>query len=143
MLSVTETGWLQTLCMAGINLLFSVTDDISCSLFAKNTQFRLYGAHPRYTLCPIFHNNMNCINPRFQMISCIGLKIVKTYFKLFLGKVRSKRLSYTGECHIYGLDHQYPIFFSVECPKMRGKGSVLIRSILTFFQNPLRHILTI
>ena len=42
-----------------------------------------------------------------------------------------------------GLDHQYPAFFSAECPKMRGKGSALIRSILTFYQNPLRHILTI
>ena len=35
MLSVTETGWLPTLCTAGINLLFSVTDDISCSLFVQ------------------------------------------------------------------------------------------------------------
>ena len=35
MLSVTETGWLLTLCMAGIILLFSVTDNISCSLFFK------------------------------------------------------------------------------------------------------------
>ena len=32
MLSVTETGRLPTLCMARIILLFSVTDDISCSL---------------------------------------------------------------------------------------------------------------
>ena len=31
-LSVTETGRLPTLCMARIILLFSVTDDISCSL---------------------------------------------------------------------------------------------------------------
>ena len=33
MLSVTEIGWLPTLRMTGINLLSSVTDDISCSLF--------------------------------------------------------------------------------------------------------------
>ena len=35
MLPVTETEWLPTLCMAGIILLFSVTDDISSSLFYK------------------------------------------------------------------------------------------------------------
>ena len=33
MLSVTKTGWLPTLRIAGIIPLFSVTDDISCSLF--------------------------------------------------------------------------------------------------------------
>ena len=44
---------------------------------------------------------MNCINPRLQMISCISLEMVKKYFKLFLGKVHSKWLSYTGEGHIY------------------------------------------
>ena len=37
MLSVTETGWLPTLYMAGIILLFSVTDDISCSLFEQQS----------------------------------------------------------------------------------------------------------
>ena len=36
MLSVPETGWLLTLCMAGIILLFSVTDNISSSLFAQS-----------------------------------------------------------------------------------------------------------
>ena len=31
---VSDRNWMvATLCMAGINLLFSVTDDISCSLF--------------------------------------------------------------------------------------------------------------
>ena len=34
-----------------------------------------------------------------------------------------------------GLDHQYPIFFSGECPKIGGKDSALIHSILTFSQN--------
>ena len=34
---MTETEWLLTLCMAGIILLFSVTDNISCSLFFPNT----------------------------------------------------------------------------------------------------------
>ena len=42
MLSVTETEWLLTLCIAGIILLFSVTDDISCSLFSPlNIEIRL------------------------------------------------------------------------------------------------------
>ena len=93
--------------MAGIILLFSATEDISSSFFAKNTKFWAYGTHPGYTLCPFFHNimkykDMNCINPRFQMILCIRLEMVKTYFKLFLGKNHLKCLSYTGECHIYG-----------------------------------------
>ena len=35
---------------------------------------------------------MNCINPRMQKISCIGLEMVKTYFKLFYGKFHSKCL---------------------------------------------------
>ena len=66
----------------------------------------MHGTHPRYTQCLIFHiimicKDMNCMNPRFQMISCIGLEMVKTYFKLFSGKIHSKCLSYTGECHIY------------------------------------------
>ena len=41
MLSVTETRWLPTLCMARIILLFSVTDDISCSLFVILSNSRL------------------------------------------------------------------------------------------------------
>ena len=62
--------------------------------------------HPRYSLWPILHNimkykDLNCINPRFQMISCIGIEMVKIYFKLFLGKIYSKCLSYTGESHIF------------------------------------------
>ena len=61
---------------------------LNFSNLKKKTNF---GTHPRYTQCLIFHNimickDMNCINPRFQMISCIGLELVKTYIKLFLGK---------------------------------------------------------
>ena len=36
MLLVTDTGWLPTLFMAGIILWFSVSDNISCSLFMHN-----------------------------------------------------------------------------------------------------------
>ena len=35
------------------------------------------------------------------MILSIGLGMVKTYFKLYLGRNHSKCLSYSGECHIY------------------------------------------
>ena len=55
MLPVTETGWLPTLCMAGVILLFSVTDDISCSLFHQflnNCEILLadYIKHHRFQL---------------------------------------------------------------------------------------------
>ena len=59
--------------------------------------------------------DMNCINQRFQLISCIGLEMVKTYFKLFLEKIYSKCLSYTGECHIY-----------VVCPSL-NQQQIIIR----------------
>ena len=47
--------------------------------------------------------DMNCINPRAQMISCIGKEMVNTYFKLCFRENHSKCLSYAGECHIYML----------------------------------------
>ena len=44
---MTETGLLPTLCMAGIILLFSVTDDISCSLFGPDIFLRWKIFNPR------------------------------------------------------------------------------------------------
>ena len=69
--------------------------------------------------------------------------IVKYTMFCFENKILFETFRSCIYIYIYGLDHQYPAFFSAECPKMRGKGSALIRSILTFCQNPLRHILTI
>ena len=67
---------------------------------------------------------MNCINPRFQMISCIGLEMVKTYFKLFLGKIHSKCLAYSGEFQIYE-SHKYNILASErELNCVRNRSSV-------------------
>ena len=43
---VSDRNWMvATLCMAGINLLFSVTDDISCSLFAPFEPFVINYTH--------------------------------------------------------------------------------------------------
>ena len=63
MSSLIETGWLPPLCMAGIVLLFSVTDDISCSLFIQ-------------ILCKIFQRVQKC----FQKIApsfCIKYPWIK------------------------------------------------------------------
>ena len=59
------------------------------------------------------------------MISCIGLEMVKTYFKLFLGKNHSKCLSYTGECHIYGTDLFNASVDLDECGKFQNFQSEL------------------
>ena len=62
----------------------------------KTPNFRHTVTHHRYTLYPIFHNimichDMNCINPRFQMISCIGLEMAKLFF--WQGKFEKMKIS--------------------------------------------------
>ena len=60
------------------------TPNFGCTVHTLNTPYVRF-----------FHNimkckDMNCINSRFQMILCIGLEMVKAYFKLFFGKISLK-----------------------------------------------------
>ena len=53
---VSDRNWMiATLCMAGINLLFSVIDDISCSLFAPSRHKNNSGLFRRQCACDHFH----------------------------------------------------------------------------------------
>ena len=77
---------------------------------------------------------MNCINPRFQIISCIGLEMVKTYFKLFLGKIHSKCVSDTGECHIF-LTFPFAVTEQIEIFSL-----LTVFTLLFFYEKPFGKI---
>ena len=67
--------------MAGTLLLFSATEDISSSLFGKNTQFWVYIAHPRLRIkaeTKIFwHPNPSVKKiDMSELIGCFTLKMV-------------------------------------------------------------------